>query len=246
MMKTTAFLLAALILLVGARAAADPVADAREHFEAGNGYFTAGRFADALREFEQGYAIVPNPKFLLNMGQTYRKLGRLDEARGALLKYMDTLSPGDVRRADVARVVAEIDLELGRAATVEPGSPKSPPVAEQRAPQAQPQLPPPPPPPPPPMTPARRHARLAGIALLAGGAALVIVGGALVGVAVKDNRLLADPPSGWVFDPSVVRERDAFYPAGLSLIAVGGAGIAGGLGALLYAVRSPSQLAFAF
>src|SRR5262245_27424615 len=97
-----------LVLFASTASAEDPNAEARRHFDAGNALFAAGQYADALREFKAGYAIVRNPKFLLNMGQTYRKLGRLAEARRHLLTYMDTLAPKDPRRAEVAHIVAEI------------------------------------------------------------------------------------------------------------------------------------------
>jgi hypothetical protein len=204
-------------------ARADAVIEAKEFFDSGNKHYAAGRYEEALNDFKAGYARSPNPKFLLNMGQAYRKLGRLDEARLALLKYMDTLGHDEARRASVARVVAEIDLELRR--TQPAGALRPPPLG--------------PPPPPAPMSRARRRARTAGVALVSIGALAVVIGGALVGVAVRDDHLLQNPPPGWVFDPGVVRERDAFAPAGLTLIGVGGAAIASGVGALVYALHSP-------
>jgi tetratricopeptide (TPR) repeat protein len=199
---------ALLLLLVWVRLAGAQQNDPRQHFDAGNDYYSAGEFEAALREFQAGYALLPNPKFLLNMGQTYRKLGRLDDARAALLKYMDTLGAGDQRRGSVADVVAEIDLERRRHDPA-PDRPPSP--------------------------PGNRRARLAGISLLAVGGAAMVSGAALLGIALRDDQFLASPPADWRFDPAVARERDATFPAGVSLLTVSALAVIGGGIALRYA-----------
>jgi hypothetical protein len=68
-----------------------------------------------------------------------------------------------------------------------------------------------------------------------------VIGGVLVGIAVNDDHLLRDPPPNWVFDPGVVRERDAFGPAGFTLLGLGGASLVAGSSALIYAFRSPPR-----
>src|SRR5262249_40374923 len=132
----------------------------------------------------------------------------------------ETLDANDARRESVGRVVAELDLELRR---------RAPPIA----------APTPPPRPPPPWPPPRSYKtpRIAAIVLLFVGGALAIVGGAFVGVAVADDRLLANPPRGWVYDPRVASQRDTLYPAGLSLLGIGGASLAAGAGVLIYSER---------
>jgi hypothetical protein len=220
-MSQVRLLVAVLAVAWSAAAHADAVSEAKVYFDSGNAHYAGGRYEEALRDFKAGYARVPNPKFLLNMGQTYRKLGRLDEARVSLLKYMDTLQD-ETRRESVARVVAEIDLELRRTQpTVAPRPPLLLPV---------------------PMSPARKRARTAGIALLSIGALAIVIGGVLVGIAVNDDHLLSNPPPNWVFDPGVVRERDAFGPAGFTLLGLGGASLVAGAGALVYALRSPQRV----
>src|SRR5262249_23321929 len=154
--------------------AQDRNSEARRHFDAGNALFAAGKYADALREFQAGYAIVRNPKFLLNMGQTYRKLGRLDEARRHLLTYMDTLAPQDPRRAQAAHIVAEIDLELH--------APPPDPPPDIKTPDSDP-------------VPLRPWRTTGLVLTLAGGVALAF-GGTLVGIAIDDNHTLSDPPAG--------------------------------------------------
>src|SRR5262245_45253956 len=114
-----------LLAVLGAIARADgTVAQAKRLFDAGYAHYVAGRYEEALRAYQAGYELVPNPKFLLNLGQTYRKLGRLDEARASLLKYLDTLGRDDPRRVEVAQVLAEIDLKLQHTSAPEKKTPE--------------------------------------------------------------------------------------------------------------------------
>ena len=83
----------------------------------------------------------------------------------------------------------------------------------------------------------RRRQRLAGSVLVPVSGALLIAGAALVGVAVRDDRFLADPPADWRFDPALVSERDASYPAGLTLLTVGALGVVAGAVTLSYGLR---------
>jgi tetratricopeptide (TPR) repeat protein len=53
---------------------------ARALFQAGKSAYEAGHFEEALHEFNEGYRLSPRPEFLLNIAQTYNKLGRADEA----------------------------------------------------------------------------------------------------------------------------------------------------------------------
>lgn len=50
----------------------------------------SGRLDDACRYFERAVAVEPNPTYLTNLGETYRRLGRLDvaaEAFGRILEF---------------------------------------------------------------------------------------------------------------------------------------------------------------
>jgi hypothetical protein len=213
-------LLGLFLLAPVARAGTSPTDVAKLHFDTGNSHYANARYLEALKEFRAGYAVLPNPKFLLNIGQTYRKLGRLEEARASLLEYMGTLGRDETRRASVAQVVAEIDLQLGHK--------PEPTVAAPAAPTPTPTSP-------------RRRARIVAVALAAAAVVLVAIGAGLTATAVADNQILADPPAGWIYDPSVLHERDRFYPAGLSLFGVGAALVVASVVALVYGVREPSR-----
>jgi tetratricopeptide (TPR) repeat protein len=51
---------------------------ARQHFEAGETAYRMGKFAKAISEYEQAYALVPKPALLYNLGQAHRKQYALD------------------------------------------------------------------------------------------------------------------------------------------------------------------------
>jgi len=112
--KGTALLLAILV-------AAPPAAWAQSrdkkaaaaHFQSGRRLFEQGQWADALAEFQAGYDSYPLPGFLVNIGQCYRKLERLEEARDAWLKFIET-NPNVSLRAEVDDALAEVRGELDK------------------------------------------------------------------------------------------------------------------------------------
>lgn len=110
---------------------------ARQHFKAGEKAFNAGDYSRALLEFEAGYALVPRPGFLLNMGHTERRLGHPARARELYQKFLEA-DPASRQRGEVLGLIADIDRSLGAQTGSQPSMP----------------LPPVPPPPPSP-APAR-------------------------------------------------------------------------------------------
>jgi tetratricopeptide (TPR) repeat protein len=110
--RSVVLLVAALLLGLVAPAAADPSEEdlrrARAYFEAGRALYSLGRYDDALKEFTAGYQLAPRPLFLINLGQSYRRLGRNDEAIAMYRRFMAEAPPNDPNRAEVERVVAEL------------------------------------------------------------------------------------------------------------------------------------------
>jgi tetratricopeptide (TPR) repeat protein len=138
---------------------------ARAHFEAGVALFDVRNYAEALREFNIGYALSRRPRFLLNIAQTHRKLEQLDEARATFHKFLDETPPDDPDRKQAEVLLAEVDAAIAARAR-----PPAPPHETAAAPALI-----APAPAPPPKPPARRRWVL-GVAI---GGALLVAGGAV-------------------------------------------------------------------
>jgi len=125
-------LLAVPVLATPARAGDKKVdsraeASAREHIQKGSAALRAGRYDEAMTEFESGYAAVPLPGFILNMGHVQRQAGNLAKAHDYYRRYLE-LDPKSSQRAEVEKTMAEIDGKLAAKASSRPApSTTSPP-----------------------------------------------------------------------------------------------------------------------
>jgi len=84
---------------------------ARRHYAQGDAAYKAGRYDEALKEFEAGYAVSRRPGFLLNMAHSERKLGHLREARALYKKYL-LVDVSSKLRDEVRAVIGELDSAL--------------------------------------------------------------------------------------------------------------------------------------
>ena len=99
-----AFSLALIVLAARAEAAVSPREEARSHFEKGVALADAGRFEEAVFEFERAYSLSPQPAVLFNVAVAYAGARRPTLAIAALRKYLAAASPGaDQRRIRDAR-----------------------------------------------------------------------------------------------------------------------------------------------
>lgn len=108
-----ALLLAAPVAVPGAvRAAPSPTQEelARSHFVAGEQEYSLGRWREALREFEAGYALSPRPEFLINFAQVHRKLGEYDAAARECRQYLATAPPSQLA-TQAQRLLEQIEGE---------------------------------------------------------------------------------------------------------------------------------------
>jgi len=80
----------------------DPAA--RQAFEDGRTFYDHGRFADALRKFQESYAISNNPKLLFNIGRAADSDGELRQAYDAYTAYLQRMPDADNREFVEARV----------------------------------------------------------------------------------------------------------------------------------------------
>jgi tetratricopeptide (TPR) repeat protein len=208
--RLAVFLLA---LAIPARADED-TSRARAHFEIGNGMYRLGDYAGALREFAAGYELTRKPGFLINLGQTYRKLHDPVRAREMYQQYLAETPPDDPARAQAKQVLADLDKEL----------------AEQPAPSPSPAPPEVSAPPEavvattPPHRPRRRALLASGIVLAVAGAALVGGGGGAAAAAEdKAQQLTALDRSGGTFDPALDDQYHLNRTLEYSLFGVGAA-----------------------
>jgi len=153
------FALALLVTLAGlpARAALaagradDAEAEARRRFGHGKQLFDEHKYREAAQEFEAGYAVVPKPGFLLNIGHSYRRAGELEKARHYYQLFLekDKDKASAAQHAEVQGYLKAIDKAIDEevageheresrpapaAAPAEPAAARSHPVEIMRAP----------------------------------------------------------------------------------------------------------------
>ena len=220
--------LAILLLALASPARADDdTARARAHFEIGNGMYRLGDYAGALREFAAGYELTRKPGFLINLGQTYRKLHDPARAREMYQQYLASTAPDDPQRAQVTQILADLAKEL---AEPEP-SPPPPPPPQAAAPIVVAKAPPP--------APRRRRPLLyAGIVVAIVGAALVGGGGGAAATAENQaQQLTALDRAGGTFDPGLDDRYHLNRSLEYSLFGVGAALAATGIVLLAVGAR---------
>ncbi|MEM9075143.1 MAG: hypothetical protein AAGE52_41985, partial [Myxococcota bacterium] len=82
------------------------------HFRAGQSHYEAGRFDQAVTEFEASYAIRPHAALQHNIYLAHRDAGRLPEAAASLRRYLEEAEDIPNRELLEARLAA---IEDGRA-----------------------------------------------------------------------------------------------------------------------------------
>jgi tetratricopeptide (TPR) repeat protein len=80
---------------------ADDKASARAHYETAARLYDVGEYDRALVEFKEAYVAKPDPAFLFNIGQCYRKLGQEEQALDFFRRFLKRAAPDDPNRAQV-------------------------------------------------------------------------------------------------------------------------------------------------
>src|SRR5262249_11979814 len=99
----------------------------RERMEQGLALFVAGKAADAVKEFESGYAEYPYSGFLFNAGVCTEKPGKGPEALAKYRQYLQ-VDPNAPDTRDVQRRIARLEAEAAPVAGAPP--PPPPPTAD--------------------------------------------------------------------------------------------------------------------
>jgi hypothetical protein len=82
---------------------------AKAHFEAATRLYDIHEYAKALDEYKAAYLAKPDPAFLFNVGQCYRKLGKLDQALEFYREYLKKAPPDDPNRPNVEARIRNTD-----------------------------------------------------------------------------------------------------------------------------------------
>lgn len=114
MTRTLCACAAVLLLAASPAAAADDVTEARAHFDAGAKLYRAGKFRQAIGEFETAYRLKPHGAIHFNVARCRE---RLEEWPAALRSYTDYLRevPEATDRAAVRAAIVRIERRLAKA-----------------------------------------------------------------------------------------------------------------------------------
>lgn len=108
-------------------AAIDPDTEsARRHFSAGRDHYEAGRYADAVNEFEQANRLKPLPELEFNIARTYDRMEQYEPAIEHYEKYLAALPLTAPEVGELQKRVAilrERVAEQKRASGVAPTTP---------------------------------------------------------------------------------------------------------------------------
>ena len=130
-----------MLLLMGlllAAAPADDLARARVLYQSGKTHYELHDYEQAIRDFAAGYALVPKPEFLVNLGQAWRAAGNLEKAADMFSKYLERAPADAPPRAEVEGLLAEVRAALAARADDVPRRPALEPVVTPAAPQVAP------------------------------------------------------------------------------------------------------------
>jgi tetratricopeptide (TPR) repeat protein len=84
-------------------------ATAKAHYEAATRLYDIKEWAKALEAYKAAYLSKPDPAFLFNIGQCYRKLGRQSQALEFYKEYLKKTPPDDPNRTSVEGRVREME-----------------------------------------------------------------------------------------------------------------------------------------
>jgi tetratricopeptide (TPR) repeat protein len=109
------FSLAGLVctLLAGSVQAGEPPPEARVAYDAGVEHFRAGRYADAIAEFNKAYRVAPNPVLVFNMARAFEELKDFGSATTFYKRYLE-MAPEAPDRRVVEESIRTLELLAAR------------------------------------------------------------------------------------------------------------------------------------
>jgi tetratricopeptide (TPR) repeat protein len=101
-----------LVLLASVPAAAPPTDEvskkARDQYIIGTTYFNLEQWNNAITTWQAGYKLKPDPNFLYNIAQAYRRAGDLEKALTFYRTYLRE-SPKARNKAEVTQRIRELE-----------------------------------------------------------------------------------------------------------------------------------------
>ena len=82
---------------------------AKSHYEAATRLYDIHEYDAALKEYKAGYLMKPDPSFLYNIGQCYKRLGMPEQAREFFREYLRKAPADDRNRAQAEARLGELD-----------------------------------------------------------------------------------------------------------------------------------------
>jgi tetratricopeptide (TPR) repeat protein len=113
-----------------AKAGDSDKAVARAHYETATRLYEIREYDKALIEYKSAYLAQPDPAFLFNIGQCYRKLGQTAEALNFFQQYLKKATPDDPNRRQVEARIRDIEAEAKLKAEAAQAAPVQAPAAE--------------------------------------------------------------------------------------------------------------------
>lgn len=94
------------------------LAGARQHFVAGQDYYTQGRYQRAIEEFEEAYRLDRTKHLLLfNISQAYERMGELNKAVEYLKRYLQKAPRAD-NRVSLENKIANLEARIANTGIV--------------------------------------------------------------------------------------------------------------------------------
>lgn len=188
--------------------------EAKMHYDrAMKAYNALQDFRGALHEFQAAYVEKPDPAFLFNIAQCQRQLGAYEAAARSYRAFLNQAAVDDGQRNAVESLIRQMDEAARIARANQPPTGTTPPqTLVQTVPPA----------------PKPWYKRPAGMTLTAGGVAVAVVGGALLGKGAadfSDARHAATLPR----QQQLQESSTTYNTAGWVVLGVGGAALIAGI-----------------
>ena len=84
---------------------------AAAHYKEGKKLFDLGKFAEAISEWEKGYAAKEDKAFLINLGHAHREMGNFDKAIFYYKRYLVGIDDNAPQRAAVLEYISVLEAK---------------------------------------------------------------------------------------------------------------------------------------